>query len=80
MSACRNNLAVLTDGRREMICLGCKHSYMDYYGIECRISHTPFWNEDEECEDCDGYHMRREQDEDTLAVDEAKAKLKGEIE
>ena len=53
---------------------------MDYYGIECRISHTPFWNEDEECEDCDGYHMRREQDEDTLAVDEAKAKLKGEIE
>ena len=53
---------------------------MDYYGIECRISHTPFWNEDEECEDCDGYHMRREQDEDPYAMDEAKAKLKGEIE
>ena len=80
MSACRNSLVVLTDGRREMICLGCKHAFMDYYGIECRISHTPFWNEEEECQDCDGYHMRREQDENPYAMDEAKAKLKGEIE
>ena len=62
-----------------MICRGCNHGYSED-GIECRISHTPFWNEDEECQDCECYHMRREQDEDTLAVDEAKAKLKGEIE
>ena len=63
-----------------MICLGCKNAFMDYYGIECRINYTPFWNEDEECEDCDGYHMRRDQDENPYAMDEAKAKLKGEIE
>ena len=47
-----------------MICLGCKHSYIDVYGVECDKGCTPFWDEHEEREDCDSYQIKRPPEEE----------------
>lgn len=45
-----------------MICLGCKHSYMED-GIECQKGRTPQWDEDAETEVCVGYQRRTTKEE-----------------
>ena len=45
-----------------MICLGCKHSYMED-GIDCRKGCSPHWNEQEECEECKCFERRTTKEE-----------------
>lgn len=67
--------------RDQMLCEECIHAVSIYPGcIDCNIGYDPFWNEEAECEDCDGYKSAPlDEKENDFAVCEAVARWKGEI-
>ena len=55
-----------------MICETCTHADNVYPGcIDCEIGADPFWNDEEEREDCTYYH-----ESETLTEDMSRAKNK----
>ena len=55
-----------------MICETCTHADNIYPGcIDCMIGADPFWNDEEEREDCSFYH-----ESETLTEDMSRAKNK----
>ena len=52
-----------------MICFGCDNSYIDETSIDCKKGNTPYWSEQEECEECKYFKRRITKEE----IEEARA-------
>lgn len=67
-----------------MICETCTHADNVYPGcIDCVIGADPFWDDEEECEDCTYYHeaetLKEYSRRENYLFDIGKAIAKGEI-
>ena len=75
MGVCRETSAPTAERTYEvmtMICETCTHADNVYPGcIDCEIGADPFWNDEEEREDCTYYH-----ESETLTEDMSRAKNK----